>query len=65
MIWGSSLPFVVGPSGPFLMENSMSEDQKLSLRLFLEEHWSEWEYHCETQGEDPNDIYINQLGGEE
>lgn len=43
----------------------MSEDQKLSLQTFLAEHWSEWEYHCEERGEDPNDIYINELGGEE
>lgn len=31
----------------------MDEDQKL------------WETHCKHRGVDPNDIYVNKLGGEE
>lgn len=43
----------------------MDEDQKLLLQEFLAEHWNLWEAHCEHRGVDPNDIYVNELGGEE
>lgn len=43
----------------------MDEDQKLLLQEFLAENWHLWEAHCEHRGVDPNDIYVNELGGEE
>lgn len=43
----------------------MDEDQKLLLQEFLAEHWNQWEAHCEHHGVDPNDVYVNELGGEE
>ena len=43
----------------------MNEDQMLSLREFLGQHWALWEDHCEQRGEDPNEIYVVVLGGEE
>lgn len=33
------------------------------MRAFLEEHWSLWEDHCESQGEDPQLMY-EAIGGE-
>ena len=43
----------------------MDEDQMLSLREFLGQHWALWEDHCEQRGEDPNEIYVVVLRGEE
>lgn len=43
----------------------MDEDQINSLREFLGQYWSLWEMHCEQRGEDPNEIYVEVLGGEE
>lgn len=43
----------------------MDEDQMLLLRDFLAEHWSLWESHCEIRNEDPNEIYVEVLGGDE
>ncbi len=42
----------------------MTEDQKNLLEMFLGENWRSWTHHCEQHGEDPNDIYVNVLGGE-
>lgn len=42
----------------------MSEDQKNLLQMFLAEHWDQWINHCVQHGEDPDDVYVNALGGE-
>lgn len=43
----------------------MDEEQMRLLREFIGEHWSLWESHCEQHGEDPNEIYVVVLGGED
>lgn len=40
-----------------------NEDFNLTMRTFLEEHWSLWESHCEQRGEDAQAMY-EAIGGE-
>lgn len=43
----------------------MDEDRLILLRDFLADNWSLWESYCEQRGEDPNAVYVEDLGGED
>lgn len=42
----------------------MDEFNKHLLRDFIADNWDSWAGFCEERGEDPENIYVNELDGE-